>query len=64
MEELSGGGSHRPSGGADEREEKVVAKGVVQERWLRQRSLERQIQKKKDIYSEKRRRKEKREEVF
>ena len=34
MEELSGGGSRRPLGGADEREEKVVAEGVWQKRWL------------------------------
>ena len=30
MEELSGRGSRRPSGGADERKEKVAAEGVVQ----------------------------------
>ena len=30
MEELSRRGSRRPSGGADEREEKVAAEGVVQ----------------------------------
>ena len=50
MEELSERGSRRPLGGADEREGKVAAEGVVQEkvatggvvqkRWLLQRSLE------------------------
>ena len=28
------GGSHRSSGGVDEREEKVTAEGVGQKRWL------------------------------
>ena len=47
MEELSGMGSRRPLGGADEREEKVAAEGVGQKRWQKrwrqQRSLERRI---------------------
>ena len=32
MEELSGGGSRRPSRGADERKEKVAAEGVGQKK--------------------------------
>ena len=45
MQELFGRGSHRPLGGTDKREGKVAAEGVVRERWLWQRSLERQIRK-------------------
>ena len=40
MEKLPRRGSRRPSGGADEREGKVAVEGVVQKRWLLQRSLE------------------------
>ena len=47
MEELFGGGSHRPLGGCRRSgTEKVAAEGVGQKRWLQQRSLGRQIREK------------------
>ena len=52
MEELSGRGSRRPSKDADEREGKVAVEGGVQKRWLRQRSLERQIRETDEVFWE------------
>ena len=36
MEELSGKGSRKPSGGVDEREEKVAAEGVVRKKGVQE----------------------------
>ena len=48
MEELSGGGSRRPSRGADEREKKVGCRRSVAEGWLAEEDTEKERDEKKE----------------